>query len=771
MRTVHLIGIGGTGMSAIAIFLLEKGYKVTGSDKNASPYFELVLNKGAEALLGHHPELAIKADVVVRSSAVRDEDPEVQAAQAAGIPVLKRSDFLPEICSGKQTLAIAGTHGKTTTTAMLIETLHSLGLDPSFILGSEIKSLGNNAHAGQGQHFVIEADEYDYMFLGLEPSLSILTNIEYDHPDCFATPEIYEQAYVDFLKKSKKGGVALVCSEDPGVRHMLETNTFEDLTVLTYGFDEDCDYRVLFLDPNLSSNEFILTTQLGGIPQLSGPFTPSLPGKHNALNAGAVAASLHILGLNPQLAQNALENFTGTERRWDIVYQQDGITLINDYGHHPTQLRLTLEATRQAHPESKIWAVWEPHTFSRTQRLEADYIKALDLADQAVIMEIYAAREVDEGYTPQTMVDALEEGKALYLPDQDEAANLIHELSGQNDIIIVFSAGKGPQLSEKLKALFENTHMEAAMPDLPMRKLEALFGSKLLSGEHLKNYTTIKAGGPAAGLMILNDIDELSHAVGTLWSLDVPFKLLGSGSNLLISDKGYPGIILINRCNRVQIYKEQDPPLVYAETGANLGTMSQMASRAGVGGMEWCNSIPGTVGGAVYGNAGAHGSDVEATLFKADIITRDGGKQSLDVTGMGYQYRSSKFKREGTSVVILSATFHGSHADPAESLQKLEEFTAKRAKTQPKGPSFGSTFKNPKDDFAGRLLEEVGMKGVVSGNAQVSERHANFILNDGTATAQDIYNLIRMGQKRVKEKFNVDLFTEIEILGDFDEID
>ena len=771
MRTVHLIGIGGTGMSAIAIFLLEKGYKVTGSDKNASPYFELVLNKGAQALLGHHPELAVKADVVVRSSAVHDDDPEVQAALAAGVPVLKRSDFLPEITSGKQTLAVAGTHGKTTTTAMLIETLHSLGLDPSFILGSEIKSLGTNAHAGEGKYFVIEADEYDYMFLGLEPSLTILTNIEYDHPDCFATPEIYEQAYVSFLKKSQKGGVVLVCNEDPGIRHMLKNNTFEDLTVLTYGFGEESDYRVLLLDPALSSNEFILTSQLGNTPQLSGPFSPSLHGKHNALNAGAVAASLHILGLNPQLAQTALQHFSGTERRWDLVYQKDGITLINDYGHHPTQIRLTLEATRQAHPESKIWVVWEPHTFSRTQRLQQDYIQALDLADQVVIMEIYAAREADEGYTPQTIADALEDGKALYLPDQDEAASLIGELGGQNDIIIVFSAGKGPQLSEKIKTILDNSKQETAMPKLPMRKLEALFGAKLLSGELLKDYTTIKAGGPAAGLMIFTDIDELSHAIGTLWSLDVPFKLLGNGSNVLISDKGYPGIVLINRCNRIQIYKEQDPPLVYAETGANLGTMAQMASRAGVGGLEWCNSIPGTVGGAVYGNAGAHGSDIDSTLLKVDAMIRDNGKQTLDVAQMGYEYRSSKFKRENADAIILSATFHGNHADPEESMRKLEEFTAKRAKTQPKGPSFGSTFKNPEGDFAGRLLEEVGMKGVSSGSAQISTRHANFILNDGTASAQDIYKLIRMGQKRVFERFQIHLQPEIEMIGDFDELD
>jgi len=209
--------------------------------------------------------------------------------------------------------------------------------------------------------------------------------------------------------------------------------------------------------------------------------------------------------------------------------------------------------------------------------------------------------------------------------------------------------------------------------------------------------------------------------------------------------------------------------LVYAEAGANLGTFSQIASRAGVGGLEWCNSIPGTVGGAFYGNAGAHGSDVEATLLNVNVLTQDGGEQTLNLEDMAYQYRSSKFKREGISVVILSATFHGEHVDAKASLEKLEELTAKRAKTQPKGYSFGSTFKNPKDNFAGRLLEEVGMKGFVNGNARVSDKHANFILNDGEATAQEIFELIRMGQKRVKERFDIDLQTEIEFLGDFDE--
>ncbi len=298
-------------------------------------------------------------------------------------------------------------------------------------------------------------------------------------------------------------------------------------------------------------------------PQLSGPFTPSLPGKHNALNATAILACLHILGINPQLACESLADFSGTERRWDLVYEKDGVTLINDYGHHPpTQLRYTLEAVRNAYPDRKIWAVWEPpHTFSRTQSLQKDYIDALKLADQAIIMEIYAAREVDEGYTPpQVIVDALEDGKALYLPDQDEATALIYELIQHNDLIIVFSAGKGPQFSAKLQALLEENNSETLQPSLPMRKLEALFGAKLQRGEELAKYTSIKVGGPAAGLIVINTLDELRHAVKSLWSLDVPFKILGGGSNLLVSDKGYPGIVLINRCNKVEIFKDHTPP-------------------------------------------------------------------------------------------------------------------------------------------------------------------------------------------------------------------
>ena len=212
MQHIHLIGIGGTGISAIAVVLLEQGYQVTGSDIADSTYFREVTRRGAKTVLGHDPSLATQADVIVRSSAIKDDDPEVQAAQAAGIPVLKRTDFLPQLTAGKRTIAIAGSHGKTTTTAMIVCLLHNLAFDPSFILGAEIIDLHANARAGSSPYFIIEADEYDNMFLGLNPTVSVITNIEYDHPDCFPTPESYLEAFHQFLLRTQPSGTALLCA-------------------------------------------------------------------------------------------------------------------------------------------------------------------------------------------------------------------------------------------------------------------------------------------------------------------------------------------------------------------------------------------------------------------------------------------------------------------------------------------------------------------------------------------------------------------------------
>ena len=307
------------------------------------------------------------------------------------------------------------------------------------------------------------------------------------------------------------------------------------------------------------------------------------------------------------------------------------------------------------------------------------------------------------------------------------------------------------------------------MTELPLRKLQALFGDKLQENVRMANYTTTRVGGPASGMISVHTAEEMRRTVKILWELDAPFRILGSGSNLLVSDAGYKGVMVHNRCHNVRIDTKGEQPVIFAEGGANLGAVSRQASLRGVSGFEWANSIPGTVGGAVYGNAGAHGSDISMCMLMAQVITKSDGEQNLDSEGMGFRYRSSKFKRDGEEVVILSASFFGTKVEPEVTQKLLEELTEKRRQTQPVGPSFGSTFKNPKGDFAGRLLEAAGMKGVTSGHASISTVHANFILNDGEATAQDYYRLIRLAQKKVKEQFDVSLNLEIELLGEFED--
>ena len=307
------------------------------------------------------------------------------------------------------------------------------------------------------------------------------------------------------------------------------------------------------------------------------------------------------------------------------------------------------------------------------------------------------------------------------------------------------------------------------MTELPLRKLQALFGDKLQENVRMAKYTTTRVGGPASGMISVHTAEEMRRTVKILWELDAPFRILGSGSNLLVSDAGYKGVMVHNRCHNVRIDTKGEQPVIFAEGGANLGAVSRQASLRGVSGFEWANSIPGTVGGAVYGNAGAHGSDISKCMLMAQVITKSDGEQNLDSEGMGFRYRSSKFKRDGEEVVILSASFFGTKVEPEVTQKLLEELTEKRRQTQPVGPSFGSTFKNPKGDFAGRLLEAAGMKGVTSGHASISTVHANFILNDGEATAQDYYRLIRLAQKKVKEQFDVSLNLEIELLGEFED--
>jgi len=445
MTHVHLIGIGGTGLSAIARVLLEKGYKVSGSDRQASPLFNAVTEAGATTFVGHIAEQVAGADLVVRSSAVPDNNPEVQYALAHQIPVLKRSDFLAELTQGQDVLAVAGTHGKTTTTTMLIWMLTEMGLDPSFIAGGVVNQLARNAHAGKGDYFVIEADEYDNMFLGLAPKIALVTNVEHDHPDCFPTPQDYRTAFKSFLGKVRADGMALICKDDPGAASLGEEMSTSE-KILTYGSLPEVDYRA---EAYAVINGWPTFTLMHGNETL-GQVRLTVPGFHNVLNATGALSAIHQLGLDLSAAIKALAAFTGAGRRFEVLGEVSGVTIVDDYGHHPTEIAATLRAARSRYPEHRIWAIWQPHTYSRTQSLEPEFIRALALADLVGVLQIYAARENDPGYSAQVIADALPAGKAAYLPNFEAATDYLIEKIRPGDILIVFSAGDATQVSQSV---------------------------------------------------------------------------------------------------------------------------------------------------------------------------------------------------------------------------------------------------------------------------------------------------------------------------------
>jgi UDP-N-acetylmuramate--alanine ligase len=458
MTKVHFIGIGGSGLSAIARFLLERGDTVTGSDRVLSPFAVDLQKAGATVYIGHHPRYVTGADWVVRSSAVPDDNPEVQAALMANIPVYKRADFLGQLMADKTGIAVAGTHGKTTTTAMIAWVLSELKRNPSFIIGSGMKNLGVNARAGKGNVFVIEADEYDRMFLGLKPRIEIVTNLEHDHPDCYPTFEDMLAAFESFVDLLPADGTLIVCADDKGTAPLITRARKAGKAVVGYALQSDMTIN----SPNWIQARGLKPNSLGGFSfnvasNLSGGLSSvsidlQVPGEHNVRNALAALAVVELLGLSTQKAAKALANFSGTGRRFELRGEAKGVMIIDDYAHHPTEIIATLAAARTRYPGRRIVAVWQPHTYSRTQTLFADFSRAFKDADEVIVSEVYASREAKQDFTSAEVVSAMPHASARYIATLQEISQYLIDHLQSGDVLLVLSAGDADQVSADVLA-------------------------------------------------------------------------------------------------------------------------------------------------------------------------------------------------------------------------------------------------------------------------------------------------------------------------------
>ena len=446
-RRVHLIGIGGTGLSAIARVLAERGYAVSGSDRAASSRTDALRRLGVDIRIGHDPAAVEGADVVVRSSAVPPSNPEVQAALAAGIPVLTRREFLPYLTAGYRVIAVAGSHGKTTTTAMLAWALTALGADPTYIIGAEARDLGSNAHAGTSRWFVIEADEYDRMFWGLTPYAAVVTNIEHDHPDMFPTAEDFFAAFRGFAERIAPDGFLLACADNGGSLRLADEHARAGGHAFTYGVRSGgANYQAVALRANAAGGyDFTFVTPQGAAAEVS----LAIPGRHNVQNAVAALGVIHLLGMDVRDAAAALAKFTGAGRRFEVRGEVNGVVFVDDYGHHPSEIRATIAAARERYPDRTVWVVWQPHTYSRTLTLLDEFAEAFHDADAVVVTPVFAAREAPPaGFEDSAVAAALHHPNVRFAPSLRAAADLLIHGVEPPAVVLVLSAGDAPLITK-----------------------------------------------------------------------------------------------------------------------------------------------------------------------------------------------------------------------------------------------------------------------------------------------------------------------------------
>jgi len=443
---LHLVGIGGSGMSAIARVLLGRGFVVSGSDREENEQTDSLRKAGAKVYVDHFASNISGAEAVIISSAIPADNPEVCAASDAGIPVFKRADFLGYLMIDSQGIAVAGSHGKTTTTGMIAHILLETGHDPTVILGGVLSGWKVNGRAGTGDHFVIEADEYDYMFLGLKPQLAIITNIEYDHPDIFSTPAKYEDAFRQFAHLLPEKGRLIACGDDKGVSSLLNTLNLPHVEIMTYGIPRGSnghsfDFQAVDSRSNqLGGTDFLV--QKGS--EIMGLVRLRIPGLHNVRNGLAAVITALELGLEFTDICKALTSFGGVGRRFQITGEVGGVTIIDDYAHHPTEIKATLAAARQRYQKRRLWAIWQPHTFSRTKLLLDLFADCFSDADKVIALDIYRSRETDTlGINSELVVESMNHSSAVHIAEIEDATNYLLDRVRPDDVVLTLGAGDG----------------------------------------------------------------------------------------------------------------------------------------------------------------------------------------------------------------------------------------------------------------------------------------------------------------------------------------
>jgi UDP-N-acetylmuramate--L-alanine ligase/UDP-N-acetylenolpyruvoylglucosamine reductase len=750
-RRIHLIGVAGSGMSGIAALLLALGHRVSGSDKVDTQEVERLRRKGLEFESPHGTRMVGEAELVIFSSAIHTGNPAYDAAISLGKPMARRAEVLAAVMTGKQGVVVCGMHGKTTTSAMAAHVLRAGGLKPSHYVGAEIPILGTNARwDSEGAHLVAEGDESDGTLVHYHPHHALVLNIEPEHLDHYRDLDAIDHVFATLIGQTS--GSVYFWADDAGATRVCSAHP----RGVSVGTGDNCDYRLAELHQSGLSTRFAVYRK----NELLGHVNLGIPGAHNGQNALLVIALATDLGISFSQIAAALEDFRGAKRRFELKYRDEDFEVFDDYGHHPTEIEATLATARGVMRDrvgtGRLVVLFQPHRYSRTAMLVREFGKSFAAADLVLVTPIYPAGEKPiPGISEGSIVEAARSSGNLEISSVSTvlgAARTALSSLREGDMIITLGAGN----------IHEAGTLVSRELTLRARLRKAMGPGVIKMSEPLSKHTTMRVGGAARFWVEPESEEGFAELVRFCHDEGIPFMVMGRGSNLIVRDGGFPGVVAHLAKGSFGEAKAEGNEIT-AGVGIRLKQLAAVARNAGLTGFEWMDGIPGNLGGALRMNAGAMGVQTFDQVVRIRFADRDGNIVSRTPKEIEVHYRDVPILHDHYA---LSATLSGVPSSMGNIDNLLGESLRHRKETQPVAASAGCIFKNPGGISAGKLIDELGLKNLSVGGARVSDVHANFIVNDGGATAGEVLALIKRIREAARLDRGIELETEVSIIGE-----
>ncbi len=745
---IHLIGVAGAGMSGIARMLLEMGHRVSGCDRVTSEETERLQQSGLAFACPHTAEAVADAEIVIYSSAIREDNVALAAARKLGSLCMRRAECLAAILNNKKGVVVAGTHGKTTTSALTAHLLREARLRPCHYVGAEIPVLGANAHwNADSDYLVAEGDESDGTLVNYVPEHSIVLNVEAEHLDFYRDLDHIKEVFHTLCRQTK--GKIFYCKSDAGAADVCSQYP----NSISYGW-EDADYTASNI--TVKRGRTLYTINHKG--EKLGRVELGIPGKHNVLNSLAATAAALEMGADFASIARGLASFAGARRRFETKFLSYDYRIVDDYGHHPTEIAATVQTAQSLNPE-RLVIFFQPHRYTRTKLLRDDFGRVLQNVDKLFVADVYPASELPiPGISGQTIVDAVQEhapeADATFLPDMSMAHYVVGNQLRPGDLFLTLGAGNvhmaGAKIAQDLRVL---TEMQAECGrEFPARLYEPM-----------RKHTTLGVGGVAQYWVEPDTLECMQEVVNYFKDHNIPVHVVGRGSNLVVRDGGIRGAVVHPCGGDFDKLELMDSTTILAGANVKVKKVAAFAARHGIAGFEWMDGIPGCVGGSLRMNAGSMGGEMWENFVSATALDEDGEI----ITMCKHDMEPARYRciPDFEHNMVMLANFSGTRGNTAEIEQKMEEFRARRKASQPLEPSAGCTFRNPSEIPAGKLIDELGLKGFSIGGAEISTKHGNFIINKGNARATDVTELIDHILRTAQKERGIALHEEVQVIG------